>query len=222
MAEPDVPADGILVSDSLVAAFYKHVDNLQTKRRKRKAELELRGVASQPAEGVDGAAASSASAASAAASGDASEERIDAVLSNDTDTFEGDGVLRTLQALLSRIDGRGYARSRQQLAFHDAFVRACSRVLYRNDWASNRPAIMKSNGWEKCPSEILISTPRYAQPFSAVPWSMLSRPSLLCAQTLWEDVFNRDFLRMPGHVDGARDRHFQVTASRTHHPACAF
>jgi hypothetical protein len=137
---------------------------LQERRKRRKAQLTLRGVA----ESID-LEAPTGGASSAVP--DAAGGAIQQVLAEEQDAFEGDGALRTLRALLARIDEKGYARSRQQLQFHDAFVRACSRVLYRNDWASNRPAIMKANGWDKCPSEILISTPRYAQPFSvsAVP-----------------------------------------------------
>jgi hypothetical protein len=58
------------------------------------------------------------------------------------------------------IDERGFQRSSQQIRFHDSFVRATSRVIYRDDWAKSQPAIAKKNGWETTPSEILISTPR--------------------------------------------------------------
>jgi hypothetical protein len=33
--------------------------------------------------------------------------------------------------------------------------------MFKAEWGSNKPAIMKSKNWDKCPSEILISTPRY-------------------------------------------------------------
>lgn len=173
-AVPDADAH-VLVSDALANAFQSHVAALQAKRRKRKARLQLRGVA-ESVDGGDGGsggggrsggvgggdgAAGEAGATGAANDGlQGGSGEIDGVLSHESDAFEGDGMLRTLYALLARIDERGYSRSRQQLQFHNAFVRACSRVLYRSDWASNRPAIMHSNGWEKCPSEILISTPR--------------------------------------------------------------
>jgi hypothetical protein len=76
------------------------------------------------------------------------------------DTFQGDVNMRTLDRLLKRVDQRGYERSAQQLEFHAAFTRACGRVLYRADWATRKPDIMAKYGWEKCNSEVLISTPR--------------------------------------------------------------
>ena len=81
------------------------------------------------------------------------------------DTFQGDVNMRTLDRLLKRVDQRGYERSAQQLEFHAAFTRACGRVLYRADWATRKPDIMAKYGWEKCNSEVLISTPRrFARP----------------------------------------------------------
>jgi hypothetical protein len=46
------------------------------------------------------------------------------------------------------------------MKFHSAFERSTARVLYRDDWGTQRPAIMKKNGWAACSSEVLISTPR--------------------------------------------------------------
>ena len=40
--------------------------------------------------------------------------------------------------------------------FHDAFLRACSRVLYREEWAVHRSAIMRHHGWEKVNSEVMV------------------------------------------------------------------
>jgi len=145
---PPPPGEGgPLVSDELASIFQNHVVSLKRRRDERKAQLTLRGVA----QSVDG---------DADGKNNATSNEINSILASDDDTFEGDGVLRTLQALLSRIDERGYARSTQQIRFHDSFIRACSRVLYRNDWSTNRPAIMKKNAWDSSPSEILISTPR--------------------------------------------------------------
>ena len=58
------------------------------------------------------------------------------------------------------IDDRGFARSPQQCQFHDAFIRATSRVMYRQDWSKSKPMIMEHNQWDDCPSQILVSTPR--------------------------------------------------------------
>jgi hypothetical protein len=52
------------------------------------------------------------------------------------------------------------AGSEQQVSFHDSYIRACARVLYKADWTTAAPDIMRRNDWEACPSEILISTPR--------------------------------------------------------------
>ena len=101
------------------------------------------------------------------------------------DEFEGDVNFRTLQALLKKIDDRGYERVRSlasvphplfpphsqltdpppsqsahQLRFHDHFLKAAARVLYRNEWSVLKPQIMQKHGWASCPSEVLISTPR--------------------------------------------------------------
>lgn len=153
------PPVAMVVSEAIASMFHTHVSSLKRRREERKTQLTLRGIA---AKSTDGDADAGGGAVS-------SKEVVDTVLSNEDDLFEGDGVLRTLQALLSRIDERGYARSTQQIRFHDAFIRACSRVLYRNDWATNRPQIMKHNGWNSSPSEILISTPRrFGKTFSFV------------------------------------------------------
>lgn len=48
-----------------------------------------------------------------------------------------------------------------QMQFHSSFERCVSRVLYKGEWSTSRPAIMKHNQWDKCSSEVLI---RYAQP----------------------------------------------------------
>lgn len=76
------------------------------------------------------------------------------------DVYEGDVNLRTLRLLLKMIDERGWERSEHQMRFHSAFERCVARVLYRTEWATQRPAIMKHQNWEKCSSEVMISTPR--------------------------------------------------------------
>ena len=42
------------------------------------------------------------------------------------------------------------------MAFHSSFERCVSRVIYKKDWATARPAIMRHNGWDKCSSDVLI------------------------------------------------------------------
>lgn len=46
------------------------------------------------------------------------------------------------------------------MQFHSSFERCVSRVLYKGEWSTSRPSIMKHNKWDKCSSEVLISTPR--------------------------------------------------------------
>ena len=81
----------------------------------------------------------------------------------------GDTNLRTLRALLSIIDDRGFERSAHQVQFHSAFERSTARVIYKRDWASSRSQIMAKNGWKTCSSEVLISTPRrFGKTFACV------------------------------------------------------
>lgn len=92
------------------------------------------------------------------------------------DEYRGDVNMRTLQALLKKVDEAGFERSPHQMRFHSAFERATARVLYRDvrqppihphlfctdvlvclqDWGTQRPAIMRKNNWDTCPSEVLI------------------------------------------------------------------
>ena len=77
-----------------------------------------------------------------------------------TDRFVGSARLRTLRALLLRIDQRGFARSQHQLQFHAAFEQACSRVVYKEEFPVHFASIMRENNWEGVSGEVLISTPR--------------------------------------------------------------
>jgi len=71
------------------------------------------------------------------------------------DRFIGCARLRTAMAILSEVDQRGFERSTHQQRFHDAFIRASSRVIYKEEWAVHRAAIMRKNEWDKTPSEIV-------------------------------------------------------------------
>ena len=71
------------------------------------------------------------------------------------DKFQGQVNMRTLKTLLSRIDRRGFERSDQQMQFHNAFFRACGRVIYKDVWSTDKPEIMRAEGWTK-------STPRFS------------------------------------------------------------
>lgn len=43
-------------------------------------------------------------------------------------------------------------------------------MLYREEWSVHRKAIMTKNGWDRCPGEIMISTPRrFGKTFAYAP-----------------------------------------------------
>ena len=125
------------------------------------------------------------------------------------DEFQGDTNFRTLKALLKKVDERGFERSAHQLEFHENFFKASARVMYKDDWGVQKPAIMQKHGWESCPGEVLI---RRAGPLC---WCScgLARASharltqrVVCSQyapTVWQDILNRNFLRLlPPHAKG--------------------
>ena len=77
-----------------------------------------------------------------------------------SEKMRGDTNLRTLRSLLCKIDESGYDRSQHQRQFHDAFERACARVLYRGDWELAECEIKRRNGWLSASPTVLVSTPR--------------------------------------------------------------
>ena len=120
------------------------------------------------------------------------------------ETFAGDTNLRTLRALLLKIDGLGYERSAHQLRFHSAFERSIARVVYKKDWATSRPLIMKKNGWERCSSEVLISTPRrFGKTFSCAAHCTAVHTTLTCAFV----AQHRNLHGVPSHDPTLRNRH---------------
>ena len=156
-AEGDPPAFQLACCEQVVAAFADHCTHLREARRRRRRALAVNTVVPSPAE-ADPDPTTSAAAASAIVPSSAFAAEVGVAL--ETDKYEGDCVLRTLRQLLSMIDDRGFARSPQQCQFHDAFIRATSRVMYRQDWSKSKPMIMEHNQWDDCPSQILVSTPR--------------------------------------------------------------
>lgn len=73
-------------------------------------------------------------------------------------------------------------RSPHQQKFHEAFIRAAARIIYREEWPLKKDTIMRHNGWETARSEVLISTPRrFGKTFSLV---CRGSNSLLCI-CLW-------------------------------------
>ena len=159
LEEPDPPLDQRLqISDAIRSAFTFHTQHLREARRKRRLSLKVGTVVGECAPEPD--AAGSSSNALVVAGAPSSQEQADFGEVLPGDVYDGDSVLRTLHKLLAMVDDRGFARSPQQCQFHDSFIRACSRVIYRSDWSMNKPKIMQHNNWAECPSQILVSTPR--------------------------------------------------------------
>lgn len=129
--------------------FGKHVDALRQSRTDKKARLRINSVVESTAVVLhDGDGGGGAGGVDGGVAGAQEAE------------YQGDINLKNIQNLLALIDQRGYERSAHQLQFHNAFIRATSRVIFRADWSRRESDIRKKYGWEKTPSEILISTPR--------------------------------------------------------------
>lgn len=150
----------VVVSESLIQAFKSHVDRLKNTRRQMKQHLQPRTVIDEEQLNNGMMTKGNNDIVTPIVNVDGTIEATSIFYKSTRDSFDGDAVLRTLQTLLTMTDDRGYQRSPHQIRFHDSFIRATSRVIYKNEWMSNKPLIMKQNGWDKCPSEILISTPR--------------------------------------------------------------
>jgi hypothetical protein len=163
---------GLRVSDGIRASFEAHVARLQDARRARKEQLRPKSIVEALLRTEEGAAPRAHSKAGPQAGACTSRATLpiitpagnldaDSVWTQlEEDRFDGDAVIRCLNTLLDMIDDRGYQRSPHQMRFHDAFIRATARVIYKSEWGAQKPSIMDKNKWERCPSEILISTPR--------------------------------------------------------------
>ena len=166
----EAPVSQLDCCNHIRAAFADHCTHLRDARRRRRQALTVHTVVPPPpaeasadpsafaGSGGGGAGGGEATTTAIVPSGGAFTTEVGAPL--ETDRYEGDCVLRTLHQLLAMIDDRGFARSPQQCQFHDAFIRASSRVMYRQDWSKSKPMIMEHNHWKDCPSQILVSTPR--------------------------------------------------------------
>tara|TARA_Y100000385_G_C13063380_1_gene625480 strand:- start:812 stop:1420 length:609 start_codon:yes stop_codon:yes gene_type:complete len=106
------------------------------------------------------------------------------------DVYEGDVNIRTLRTLLSMVDERGWERcaralfrfkkyilnihhsdhrSPHQMQFHASFEKCVARVLYREEWSTLKPAIMKHNKWTRCSSEVMIRSYAFPGPLHTRP-----------------------------------------------------
>lgn len=159
-----------LMSNTLFLGFDAHVKALEHARARRREALAFKSAVEEDVAVVDEGAAKK------------TQDELDGLgVWMPGDVYRGDVNMRTLQKLLARIDARGFERcafverasyaispslqrppnrSAQQLEFHQAFMKAAARVIYKGDWETERPMIMEKYGWERCNSEVLISTPR--------------------------------------------------------------
>lgn len=141
--DADATADGGF-NDQLSAEFEKHAERLRARARARRDAVKLRAPV------LDREDREQVSEADSLGKWQPQDE------------FQGDVNLRTLRTLLTMIDQKGFERSAHQLRFHSAFERSTARIIYKEDWGTQRPAIMRKNGWDKCSSEVMI---RHAQTY---------------------------------------------------------
>ena len=87
-------------------------------------------------------------------------------------TSGGDQRLRDLRQALQYLDDYPdkWRRSRQQKQFHEAFIAACIRNVYKNEFAANYMRILKENNWDEARQEVLICCPRRFGKTIAVCW----------------------------------------------------
>ena len=72
----------------------------------------------------------------------------------------GDTRLHNLRKTLEMFDNCGFMRSFQQRLFHEAFIRACIKHIYKDDFASCAARLMRENRWLDIKQEVMITTPR--------------------------------------------------------------
>ena len=138
-----------MMSNTLFLGFESHVKALEQARERRREALAFKSAVEEGGGAADEGAAKQ------------TQDELDGMgIWMPGDNYQGDVNMRTLQKLLARVDARGFERSAQQLEFHQAFMKAAARVLYKGDWETDRPIIMEKYGWTRCNSEVLISTPR--------------------------------------------------------------
>jgi hypothetical protein len=163
--------DDQMINNEVYREFDEHVKAIAAARDKKRERLAFKSAAEEPDEAAGGGAKV-----------ETEDQRDQLGEWLPGDQYQGQVNMRTLKQLLGRIDARGFercasnraralcvpgsapavplTRSAQQLEFHEAFFRACGRVIYKDNWATDKPQIMKAEGWTKCNSEVLISTPR--------------------------------------------------------------
>ena len=190
-----------LMSNTLFLGFEAHVKALEQAREQRREALAFKSAVEEDAAMVDEGAVKK------------TQDELDGLgVWMPGDKYNGDINMRTLQKLLARVDARGFERSAQQLEFHQAFMKAAARVIYKGDWETDRPMIMEKYGWERCNSEVLISTPRRFGVRMHIPQHQ--RLLLIYFLRCTENILNSHLLRLSRDVVRPGDRRLFSRAPR--------
>ena len=82
----------------------------------------------------------------------------------DSTAFDGFSRIKKLRSALAALDKGGWERSYHQRCFHEQFLNAVVRVLFKTappgHFERSYPRLLELNNWETIRQEILISTPR--------------------------------------------------------------
>jgi hypothetical protein len=71
-----------------------------------------------------------------------------------------DELLINLRKTLCFFDSIGYQRSAHQRKFHESFIAACIRHIYKDEFNENFVKILEENGWDEARQEVMICCPR--------------------------------------------------------------
>jgi hypothetical protein len=76
----------------------------------------------------------------------------------------GDSRMEKCRYALRVLDANGWKRSHHQQLFHNAYIKAVTRVFFKLDSEGSferaHQRLLQVNGWSHIQSEVLISTPR--------------------------------------------------------------
>lgn len=90
----------------------------------------------------------------------------DAQTATETASAKRDGFARikTLRSALAALDRGGWERSYHQRCFHEQFLNAVIKILFKTDppgsFERSYPRLLELNNWSEIRQEVLISTPR--------------------------------------------------------------
>lgn len=65
-----------------------------------------------------------------------------------------------LEKIRQTLNSMGYTRSQFQRCFHDAFIRACLPLIYKDEWSLNSERVFKELGIDRISAEVMILAPR--------------------------------------------------------------